>query len=87
MTINPASSEPVAYYALAQNIKAGQTFSYGRGGKQWTALEDADTTNMRRRGNDLLVSIAVSCHGVVQSMPISVPLDKIIRLIPARVAA
>lgn len=78
-------------YALAQNIKAGQTFSYGRGGKQWTATGDADTTNMSRRFKNgqtiLFVSIPVTCHGVVQSMPLAVPLDKIIRLIPAKVAA
>jgi len=73
-------------YALAQDIKAGQTFVFGRGGKHWTALEDANTTNMRRRGNDLLVTIPVSFHGCPQSQPLSVPLDKIVRLIPAKVA-
>lgn len=69
-----------AHYALAQGIKAGQTFSYGRGGKHWTALEDADAKNLRRRGNDLLVTIAVSYRGVPQSSPLSIPLDKIVRL-------
>ena len=78
-------------YALAQDIKAGQTFSYGRGGKQWTATGDADTANMSRRIKNgktvLCVAIPVTCHGVQQGMPLSVPLDKIIRLIPAGVAA
>jgi len=75
-------------HALAQNIKAGDTFAYGRGGKHWTALEDADTTSMRRtHAGELLVSISVSFHGVRQGMPLGVPLDKIVRLIPSKVAA
>jgi hypothetical protein len=75
-------------YALAQDIKAGDTFVYGRGGKHWTALEDADTTDMRRtHSGELLVSISVSFHGVAQGMPLGVPLDKILRLIPITVAA
>lgn len=70
------------YFALAQDLKAGQTFVHGRGGKHWTALADADTTNMRRgRTDDLLVSVEVSYRGTRQSMPLPVPLDKIVRLI------
>lgn len=75
-------------YALSQDIKAGQTFVYGRGGKHWTALEDADATNMRRSSTgELLVAIPVSFHGVRQGMALGVPLDQIIRLVPAKVAA
>lgn len=78
-------SDPTAprHYALAQDIKAGQTFVHGRGGKHWTALEDADTTNMRKhaRTGELLVAIPVSFRGTPQGMPISIPLDKIVRLI------
>ena len=70
------------YFALAQDLKAGQTFVHGRGGKHWTALADADTTSMRRgRTGDLLVSVEVSYRGIRQSMPLPVPLDKIVRLV------
>lgn len=71
------------HYALAQNIKAGQTFVHGRGGKHWTALTDADTTNMRRhaRTGELLVAVEVSFRGAPQGMPLGVPLDKIVRLV------
>lgn len=71
------------HYALAQDLKAGQTFVHGRGGKHWTATEDADTTNMGRstRTGDPLVAIPVSFRGTPQGMPLSIPLDKIVRLI------
>ncbi|QDG89093.1 hypothetical protein [Pseudarthrobacter sp. NIBRBAC000502770] len=77
----PDSTAP--HYALAQDLKAGQTFVQGRGGKHWTAMEDADTVNMRRstRTGDLLVAIPVTFRGTPQGMPLSVPLDKIVRLI------
>ena len=70
-------------FVLAQNIKAGQTFVHGRGGKHWTALTDADTTNMRKHATtgELLVAVEVSFRGTRQGMPIGVPLDKIVRLI------
>jgi hypothetical protein len=72
------------YYSLSQDIKAGQTFAYGRGGKHWTALADANTHDMQRRTENgktvLYVAIPVSYRGVEQSAPLPVPLDKIIRL-------
>jgi hypothetical protein len=72
-----------ARYVLAQNIKAGQKFVHGRGGKHWTATSDADTTDMRRHTvtGDLLVVVSVSFRGTPQGMRMSLPLDKIIRLI------
>lgn len=72
-----------AHYVLAQDIKSGQTFVHGRGGKHWTATADASTTDMRRstRTGDLLVAIPVSFRGTPQGMPLSVPLNKIVRLI------
>lgn len=71
------------HFTLAQDLKAGQTFVHGRGGKHWTAVADADTTNMRRhhRTGQPLVSVEVSFRGTRQSMPLSVPIDKIVRLI------
>lgn len=74
---------PPRHYALAQNIKSGQTFVHGKGGKHWTALADADTTSMRKHGRtgELLVSVPVSFRGTVQGMPLGVPLDKIVRII------
>lgn len=78
-------SDPLAprHFVLAQNIKAGQIFVHGKGGKHWTALADADTTNMHKHGRagDLLVSVPVSFRGTVQGMPLGVPLDKIVRII------
>ena len=82
-------SDPTAprHYVLAQNIKAGQTFVHGRGGKHWTALEDADTSSMRRHPHtrDLLVAVPVSFRGTPQGMPLGIPLgiplDKIVRLV------
>lgn len=70
-------------FVLAQDIKAGQTFVHGRGGKHWTAQADADTTNMRKhaRTGDLLVSVPVAFRGTVQGMPLAVPLDKIVRIV------
>lgn len=70
-------------YVLAQNIKSGQKFVHGRGGKHWTATSDADSTNMRRHHNtgDLLVTVPVSFRGTPQGMAMSLPLDKIMRLI------
>jgi hypothetical protein len=70
-------------YVLAQNIKSGQKFVHGRGGKHWTATADADTTNMRRHHTtgDLLVTVPVSFRGTPQGMAMSLPLDKIMRLI------
>jgi hypothetical protein len=70
-------------YVLAQNIKAGQKFVHGRGGKHWTATSDADSTNMRRHHTtgDLLVTVPVSFRGTPQGMAMSLPLDKIMRLI------
>ncbi|ACL42287.1 hypothetical protein Achl_4336 (plasmid) [Pseudarthrobacter chlorophenolicus A6] len=70
-------------FVLAQDIKAGQTFVHGKGGKHWTALADADTTNMRKHGRtgDLLVSVPVSSRGTAQGMPLGVPLDKIVRIV------
>jgi hypothetical protein len=70
-------------YVLAQNIKAGQKFVHGRGGKHWTATADADTANMRTHAvtGDLLVAVSVSFRGTPQGMRMSLPLDKIIRLI------
>lgn len=67
--------QQLRHYALAQDINAGQTFVHGRGGKHWTAMEDADTTNMRRstRTGDLLVAIPVSFRGTPQGMPLSIP--------------
>jgi hypothetical protein len=70
-------------HVLAQNIKAGQKFVHGRGGKHWTATSDADTTDMRRHtlSGELLVAVSVSFRGTPQGVPLSVPLDKIVRLI------
>lgn len=70
-------------YVLAQNIKAGQVFVHGRGGKHWTALSDADTTNMRRHSTtgELLVAVSISFRGTPQGTRLSLPLDKIVRLI------
>lgn len=77
--------DPLAprHFVLAQNIKAGQTFVHGRGGKHWTALTDADSTNMRRHGrtNELLVAVEASFRGTPQGMPLGVPIDKIVRLV------
>ncbi|MFB9714035.1 hypothetical protein [Arthrobacter methylotrophus] len=77
--------DPLAprHYVLAQNIKAGQKFVYGRGGKHWTATADADSTNMRRHltTGELLVTVPVSFRGTPQGMAMSLPLDKIMRLI------
>jgi hypothetical protein len=72
-----------ARYVLAQNIKAGQKFVHGRGGKNWTATADADTTNMRRHAvtGELLVAVSVSFRGTPQGTRLSLPLDKIVRLI------
>lgn len=79
--------DPLAprHYVLAQNIRAGQTFVYGRGGKHWTATSDADTTDMRRHAvtGELLVAVEVTFRGTPQSMALRAPLDKIIRLIDA----
>jgi hypothetical protein len=78
-------SDPTAprHFVLAQNIKAGQTFVHGHGGKHWAALTDADTTNMRKHAGtgDLLISVEVSFRGTPQGMPLGVPLDKIVRLV------
>lgn len=78
-------SDPLTprHYVLAQNIRAGQTFVHGQGGKHWTALADADSTNMRThaRTGAPLVSVPVSFRGTVQGMPLGIPLDKIVRLI------
>lgn len=79
-------SNPIepARYVLAQNIKSGQKFVHGRGGKHWTATADADSTSMRRHHTtgDLLVSVPVSFRGTPpQGMAMSLPLDKIMRLI------
>lgn len=70
-------------YVLAQSIKAGQKFVHGRGGKHWTATSDADTTNMRTHTvtGELLVAVSISFRGTPQGMRMSLPLDKIIRLI------
>lgn len=70
-------------YVLAQNITAGQTFVHGQGGKHWTALADADSTNMRTHGltGKLLVAVEVSFRGTPQGGRLGVPLDKIVRLI------
>lgn len=70
-------------FVLAQDIKSGQVFVHGKGGKHWTALADADATNMRQRAGtgDLLVSIPVSFRGTVQGMPLGIPLDKIVRIV------
>lgn len=70
-------------YVLAQNIKSGQVIVHGRGGKHWTATSDADSTNMRRHTvtGELLVAVSVSFRGTPQGMRMSLPLDKIIRLI------
>lgn len=70
-------------YVLAQNIKAGQVFVYGQGGKHWTATSDADTTDMRTHSvtGGLLVAVSISFRGTPQGMRMSLPLDKIIRLI------
>ncbi|HEX9226841.1 MAG TPA: hypothetical protein VF885_09300 [Arthrobacter sp.] len=70
-------------YVLAQNIKAGQKFVHGRGGKHWTATSDADTTNMRTHTvtGELLVAVEISFRGTPQGMRMSLPLDKIMRLI------
>jgi hypothetical protein len=70
-------------YVLVQNIKAGQVFVHGRGGKHWTAQADADATNMRRHAATgvLLVAVEVTFRGTPQGMPLRVPLDKIVRLI------
>ena len=70
-------------YVLAQNIKAGQKFVHGKGGKHWTATSGADATNMRRHTitGELLVAVSVSFRGTPQGMRMSLPLDKIIRLI------
>lgn len=72
-----------ARYVLAQNIKAGQKFVHGRGGKHWTATADADSTDMRRHHTtgELLVTVPVSYRGTPQSMDMSLPLDKIMRLV------
>lgn len=74
-------------FVLAQDLKAGQTFVHGRGGKHWTALTDADTTNMRRHGStgELLVAVEVSFRGTKQGMPLGVPLDKIVRIVRTEV--
>jgi hypothetical protein len=71
-----------SHYVLAQNIKAGQTFVHGRGGKHWTATSDADTTDMRRHAvtADLLVAVEVTFRGTPQGIPLGVPLDRIVRL-------
>lgn len=78
-------SDPVTptQYVLAQNIKSGLVFVHGRGGKHWTATSDADTTNMRRHAvtGELLVAVSVSFRGTPQGMRLSIPLDKIVRLI------
>lgn len=70
-------------YVLAQNIKAGQVFVHGRGGKHWTATSDADSTNMRTHTvtGELLVAVSISFRGTPQGMRMSLPLDKIMRLI------
>ena len=70
-------------YVLSQNIKAGQKFVHGRGGKHWTATADADSTDMRRHHTtgELLVTVPVSYRGTPQSMDMSLPLDKIMRLV------
>ena len=70
-------------YVLAQNIKAGQTFVHGQGGKHWTATSDADSTDMRRHTvtGELLVAVSISFRGTPQGMRMSLPLDKIMRLI------
>jgi hypothetical protein len=70
-------------YVLAQNLKAGQTFVHGRGGKHWTATTDADSTNMRTHGltGALLVAVEVTFRGTPQGMPLRVPLGKVVRLI------
>lgn len=75
--------QPPRHYALAQDLKAGQTFVHGRGGKHWTALANASVTDMRRhtRTGELLVAVPVSFRGTPQGMPLSIPLDKIVRLI------
>jgi hypothetical protein len=70
-------------FVLAQIIKAGQTFAHGQGGRHWTALADADSTNMRTHGRtgSLLVSVPVAYRGTVQSGSFGVPLDKIVRIV------
>lgn len=70
-------------YVLAQNIKAGQKFVHGRGGKHWTATSDADTTNMRRHTvtGELLVAVEVTFRDTPQGGNMGIPLDKIVRLI------